>query len=436
MADSNITVSGLTATPGVGHTALQWEFVDPHALGLPTLQLDAVEVWAAEVDDHTYAVKVAEGRDSALHMALTEGDTYYYWIKPRNKSGYYGDWHPSSAVAGVQSTVGFAAGYSLINGQISTSVAGNALTVAVKTLSGSDPSEDDPLFVSFRSAGSYSVQKITTAQSLVVPNTATLGVPGNNTGFRVWVVMFDDSGTIRVGLKNCSASGAIFPLVESGAASSSAMSTGADSAGVFYTATAVTDKPFRVIGFLDFNSGLPSIGVWSTDSSTRTLFGPGVKLPGDIIQVAISVLEGVSVNAGAVIPIDDTIPQISEGVQIFSSTITPTSPINILENDARVHCASSGGVLMNLCVALFKGADVDAVRAAGAATYGYGSSEGVKFINLIDRRLAGSASAVTFSVRGGTATGVADFLINGVNGPSSIWGAAMQSSHRITEYMS
>lgn len=105
MADSNITVSGLTVSSGIGHNFAQWTFTDPHSDDLLSLSLDAVELWASETNDRTAASKIGEGRDSAGHFALTAGDTWYYWIKPRNRSGFYGDWHPSGTSDGVEATV-------------------------------------------------------------------------------------------------------------------------------------------------------------------------------------------------------------------------------------------------------------------------------------------------------------------------------------------
>lgn len=105
MADSNITVSALAVTSGIGHNFAQWSFSDPNSDGLFSLKLDAVELWAASTNDRSAAAKVAEGRDSAGHFALTQGATRYYWIKARNNAGRYGDWYPAGATSGVSAVV-------------------------------------------------------------------------------------------------------------------------------------------------------------------------------------------------------------------------------------------------------------------------------------------------------------------------------------------
>jgi hypothetical protein len=45
-------------------------------------------------------------------------------------------------------------GVGMLNGKLVASVASNALTIAVKTLAGNDPSASDPVFFVFRDATS------------------------------------------------------------------------------------------------------------------------------------------------------------------------------------------------------------------------------------------------------------------------------------------
>jgi len=60
MADSNITVSGLEVSPSVEHINAKWSFKDPNEKGLPYLELDAVELWAASSNDRSLATKVGQ----------------------------------------------------------------------------------------------------------------------------------------------------------------------------------------------------------------------------------------------------------------------------------------------------------------------------------------------------------------------------------------
>lgn len=106
MADSDITVGGLTAVGGVGQIALSWDKpIDPHSPGgLPYLQLGAVEVWSAASNDRALATKISESGDanSFVHAGLSRGEQRWYWIRPRNRAGSYGEWHPTSATGGVE----------------------------------------------------------------------------------------------------------------------------------------------------------------------------------------------------------------------------------------------------------------------------------------------------------------------------------------------
>lgn len=105
MADSDITVDGLQAKGGIGQVSLTWNTpVDPHSpVGLPYLQQRAIEVHASETNDRDSAVKIGEvlGSNGFIHAGLTTGQSFHYWIKPRNNSGLYGDWFPLSSTGGV-----------------------------------------------------------------------------------------------------------------------------------------------------------------------------------------------------------------------------------------------------------------------------------------------------------------------------------------------
>jgi predicted phage tail protein len=63
---------------------------------------DAVEIWAASVNNRANAVKVGESAAPVwTHNGLPLIATRYYWIRIRDKFGSYGAWYPESATAGV-----------------------------------------------------------------------------------------------------------------------------------------------------------------------------------------------------------------------------------------------------------------------------------------------------------------------------------------------
>lgn len=196
---------------------------------------------------------------------------------------------PSARDLVATTQLGFVVG--LINGRLTGAVASNALTIAVKTLAGADPSVTDPVRVVFRNAtvatGDYAILDITAATSLVISSGSTMGST-NATAFRLWIVGFNDAGTFRLGAINCSTALQIFPLNDFGVQSSTAEggAGAADNAGTYYTGTAVTSKALRILGYMDFSSGQTTAGTWATAPDIIQLFGPGIARPGQIIQIS------------------------------------------------------------------------------------------------------------------------------------------------------
>ena len=94
------------------------------------------------------------------------------------------------------------------NIKIVPSVSSDDLTVAIKTAAGNDPSDDDPVFISFRDtstpSGEYYILRIADPLSITIAQSAMNkfqtrdGIP-----FRLWVGIFDVDGTPHVGLTNC-----------------------------------------------------------------------------------------------------------------------------------------------------------------------------------------------------------------------------------------
>lgn len=186
-----------------------------------------------------------------------------------------------------------ASGYAQpINLQINASVGSNILTVAVVGTNGSAPSATNPICLPFRDVtaanGDPAWVSITSALSVTTNATgATLG-SSSTVPFRFWVVAFNNAGTVVLGLINASTPTQIFPLNEGAVQSTTAMSASATSAGVFYTpnGTTLTSKAFRIIGYLEYASGLTTAGTYATAPTTVQLFGPGVPRPGSILQTS------------------------------------------------------------------------------------------------------------------------------------------------------
>lgn len=302
--------------------------------------------------------------------------------------------------------------FNLIGGYLEWSVSGNALTVAVKANSGSDPSASEPVLYAVRDATAATAapvfRTLTAALSLTVPDTALLGT-FNSTAFRLWAVIFNDSGTDRLGVINCASLSAnagsgynvtgIYPLAGWGIASSTAVGTGSDSAATFYTESAVTSKAYTVAGYATWESGLATAGTWASTPTREQLWGLGLALPGQTIQVARTDTGAVATGT-ATIPLDDSIPQSGEGDQYLSQAITPTSASNALRTKSGLLLSNSATSVV-YTGALFRDSVANSLATVNSleSTADFG-----KYLVIDTLILSGSASATTMKVRAGGQT--------------------------------
>jgi hypothetical protein len=292
----------------------------------------------------------------------------------------------------------------IINGTLAESNTGNAVTYSLKTLAGNNPSASDPVVIAFRSAtagsGLYVYRSVTAALSITVPSGATLGVT-NSIPFRIWIVIFDDAGTLRLGVINCLSGTNIYPLGQTPRpASSTAVGTGSDSAHLFYTDSAVSFKPYVVLGYATYEGAnvLATAGSWNVAPVWLQLFGLGVPLPGTVIQEARTVTTAADSTA-ANIALDNSKPQLSEGKTVISRAITPTSAVNLLEVGATVVVSNDAG---SACIAaLFQDAVADALAAS--ATLNGSANPGVMTIEYAALPGVAAGAATTFKLNiGGT----------------------------------
>jgi hypothetical protein len=140
---------------------------------------------------------------------------------------------------------------------ITASVGSNALTVTLNATT-----------LAFRSStlgsGTVNTRAITSPISVVVSSGSTLGTISAQQS-RIIVVAIDNSGTVELAVVNMSGGNnldettLISTTAEGGAGA-------ADSANVFYSTTARTSVPFRVVGYVE--STQTTAGTWATAPST------------------------------------------------------------------------------------------------------------------------------------------------------------------------
>lgn len=322
------------------------------------------------------------------------------------------------------------------NGTIVQTRSGGAETWAIKTLAGNDPSAADPVTLIIRdqaaTTGAYVERQLTAATSLTVPSGSTLGCV-NNEAFRIWLVVFDDAGTMRLGvIKATTGSNAAgwttYPLSAFSIASSTVMSGASNSAQVFYTGTAVTTKPYMVLGYSTWESGLAAVGTWGTAPSRIQPFGLGVPLPGLNVQVARSASSAVATGTTTT-PLDDTIPQNTEGDQYLSQAITPSSAANLLVARAKAN-ASHSNAAGTFIAALHQDAVANALAASTILNTGTATA---MFMGIEFQFLSALFVSTTLKLRlGKSAAGTLTF--NGISAARSM-GGVMDSFLEISEVM-
>lgn len=245
---------------------------------------------------------------------------------------------------------------------LSAAVSLNLLTVSVQNaLTGADPTAADPVAINFRDvtlANGDPVSVLVTAALSINTNGvgATLGSL-NSTPFRFWVVAFNNAGTVVLGLINCSTATQIFPLNEATLKSSTAISNSATSAGVFYTpnGTTVSNVPFKILGYVEYASGLAAAGTYTAVPTTIQLFGSGISKPGQQVQeVFAQTSSAVGNNTGSFIASNVT------------ASITPTSPANLVDVD--VTAAITTGATAVVTAVVRRGTSTNVSQSFGIGT--------------------------------------------------------------------
>ena len=147
---------------------------------------------------------------------------------------------------------------------------------------------------------------------------------------------------------------------------------------------------------------------------------------GSVIQVA-NFFTGEVATGTTIIPLDDTIPQNTEGTQFMSLAFTPKKANSILKIECIVNQAASLADSMHV-LALFRDSTANAVGVSIAQGVSSAFNVNIKCTAFVS---AGAITPTTFYVRtGGNAAGTITF--NGRSG-ARVYGGALASSITITE---
>lgn len=149
---------------------------------------------------------------------------------------------------------------------------------------------------------------------------------------------------------------------------------------------------------------------------------------GLVVQVKSTNYSAVSTGT-ATIPLDDTIPQITEGTEFMTQTITPKSATNRLRIEVKVMASLSINTA-NIIGGLFQDSTANALAADHAFQ---GTATAPVKIHLVHDMVAGTTSSTTFRVRlGGNSASTVTF--NGQSG-ARLYGGVTLSTITITEYI-
>jgi hypothetical protein len=146
---------------------------------------------------------------------------------------------------------------------------------------------------------------------------------------------------------------------------------------------------------------------------------------GSVIQVA-NTLSSASATGTTIIPFDNTIPQITEGVEFMTVTITPKATTNLLI--IQLVSLVSYSIVANISGALFQDSTANALATTNVFQP---TATGNVQHSIVHTMTAGTTSATTFRYRaGGNSAGTLTF--NGAAG-TQLFGATTKSSIIITE---
>lgn len=167
-------------------------------------------------------------------------------------------------------------------------------------------------------------------------------------------------------------------------------STGAASIPTGTTA----QRPSAAVGMFRHNSTLNQFEGYN-DGAWGELGGGG------LLQVK-NVTLGTIVTTSATIPLDNTIPQITEGAEAFTLAITPTSASSKLVISAYSGICGCSNNSRRLIMALFQGTTANALAVSTAGFQASGTAE--MAVNLDHFMTAGTTDEITFRVRFGANT--------------------------------
>lgn len=145
-----------------------------------------------------------------------------------------------------------------------------------------------------------------------------------------------------------------------------------------------------------------------------------------LARSVVTTESGAVATGTTILPLDNTIPQKTEGDEYLTATIIPNNATNVLV--VTVTLMLSGSVPSNVCVALFQDAMNDALAAIASDNGAVGQ---YNFCVLLHRMVAGTTAPMTLKVRAGLDR-AGTLTLNGSAG-SRLFGGVAASTMTIIE---
>jgi len=336
---------------------------------------------------------------------------------------------PTLVQAGSNTTITYdSAGRVVVNSShssiypVTASIGDNALTLTL-----------NPCILDFRDAtigsGTVNTRTVSAAISTTISSGSTGGTV-SATPARIWIAAIDFGGTVELAWINTQlGNGQIAPVNESMLITTIAEggAGAADSAGIWYSTTARSNVPFVLVGYAECTEA--PAGTWATAPAVIRGVGAGTRKPGELIQTVRGINSTASTGS-TIIPQDNTIPQITEGDEIVTVAITPTSAINILNIDySGMMNAATNTVLTT---ALFQDATANALTLLACRMHIQGDDPGMNTGTHSMR--SATVAATTFRVRAGP-SGASTTYINRTQTYATCYGGVAKCVIEVSEVM-
>lgn len=160
------------------------------------------------------------------------------------------------------------------------------------------------------------------------------------------------------------------------------------------------------------------------DASDSNKLKRSTVLVGNVLQ-QVSASSSAYVSGTTTTPVDDTIPQQTEGNELLTVTITPKAATSTLLVEVNANCSSSAAGTMTS--AIFRDSTANAIAAQGQYL-----ATNELFVSVVRVFVAASStSATTFKLRVGC-NNAATVALNGVSG-ARLYGGVSMSTITVTE---